>query len=372
MTNRHPAFHHANDTETSRDGREDMDTRSPETEAGSMQIVAQSYFQPEHVVLPLQGFFRLYEAQLRSERKSARTIKIYNGALGKFWDWSEQANAHKPVLSDFVTTQVRLFLADAMDKPKWDGHPILEGITKEKLASATLHQYFRGLKTFGAWLEREGYASVHPLHNLRAPKVDQKQLLPLSEDEERRLLGVYDDNNLTECRLKAIFLLMLDTSMRLSELTGLQAENVDLEHGFLLVMGKGRKERSIPFGFTTEKVLRKYAAFFRAEPATPAISEFFLSPDGYPLTYNAMKMIFTRAGKRSGIHRLHPHLLRHTYGIRAQESGMPTITLQQYMGHSSPKVTERYAHAAQSERLKRARGYSPIDQLKIRIGRAKQ
>ena len=162
MTNRHPAFHHANDTETSRDGREDMDTRSPETEAGSMQIVAQSYFQPEHAVLPLQGFFRLYEAQLRSERKSARTIKIYNGALGKFWDWSEQANAHKPVLSDFVTTQVRLFLADAMDKPKWDGHPILEGITKEKLASATLHQYFRGLKTFGAWLEREGYASVHP------------------------------------------------------------------------------------------------------------------------------------------------------------------------------------------------------------------
>ena len=84
MTNRHPAFHHANDTETSRDGREDMDTRSPETEAGSMQIVAQSYFQPEHAVLPLQGFFRLYEAQLRSERKSARTIKIYNGALGKF------------------------------------------------------------------------------------------------------------------------------------------------------------------------------------------------------------------------------------------------------------------------------------------------
>jgi site-specific recombinase XerD len=83
---------------------------------------------------------------------------------------------------------------------------------------ATVHQYTRGLKTFGAWLEREGYAASHPLHTLRLPKLDEKQLRPLSEEEERRLLGAYDDNNPTECRLKAIFLLMLDTGLRLSEL----------------------------------------------------------------------------------------------------------------------------------------------------------
>jgi integrase/recombinase XerC/integrase/recombinase XerD len=60
-------------------------------------------------------------------------------------------------------------------------------------------------------------------------------------------------------------------------------------------------------------------------------------------------MVFARARRRTGIRRLHAHLLRHTYGIRAQENEMPTITLQHYMGHSSSKVTERYVHAAQSE-----------------------
>lgn len=132
-------------------------------------------------------------------------------------------------------------------------------------------------------------------------------------------------------------------------------------------MGKGRKERSVPFGYTTEKVLRKYVTFFRAEAANPNFGEFFLSPDGYPLTAKALKMVFARARKRTGIRRLHAHLLRHTYGSRAQENDMPTITLQHYMGHSSSKVTERYVHAAQSEKLKRARGYSPIDQLRLRV-----
>jgi site-specific recombinase XerD len=142
---------------------------------------------------------------------------------------------------------------------------------------------------------------------------------------------------------------------------------MDLDNGFLLVMGKGRKERSVPFGFTTEKVLRKYLTFFRPDPVNPRTDQFFLSPEGYPLTEKGLEMVFARARRRTGIARLHAHLLRHTYGIRAQESGMPTITLQHYMGHTSSKVTERYAHAAQSEKLKRARGFSPIDQLGVRI-----
>jgi hypothetical protein len=65
--------------------------------------------------------------------------------------------------------------------------------------------------------------------------------------------------------------------------------------------------------------------------------------------------------------------LRYTFGTRAQDNGMPTLTLQHYMGHSSSKVTvtERYAHAAQSERLKRGRDYSPIDQLGLRVKQAR-
>ena len=218
-------------------------------------------------------------------------------------------------------------------------------------------------------LEAEGYVERHPLGTLKLPRVEQKQLVPLSVEEERQLIDTYNDNNPNDCRSKAIFLLMLDTGLRLAEVINLQAENVDLDNGFLLVMGKGRKERSVPFGFTTERALRKYVAFFRADPGNPKFGELFLSPDGFPLTDKALKMVFARARKRTGIQRLHAHLLRHTYGIRAQENDMPTLTLQHYMGHSSSKVKERYAHAAQSEKLKRARGYSPIDRLGLKIRR---
>lgn len=322
----------------------------------------------ESTRLPIRGFARLYQAQLKSERKSPKTIQAYDYALIRFQRWFEGCYHRIPLLSDFTAPTVRLFLADAMDRPKWEGHPFLERETDARVSGSTIHQYVRSLKTFGQWLEREEYAALNPLRSVRLPKLEEKELVPLTEEEERLLLGSYDDNNATECRIKAIFLVMLDTGLRLSETVNLRDEAVDLEHGFLVVVnGKGGKTRSVPFGFTTERVLRKYLTFFRASPATPAIDRFFLSPDGYPLTDKALTMVFARARKRTGIQRLHAHLLRHTYGIRAQENDMPTITLQHYMGHSSSKVTERYTHAAQSERLKRARGYSPVDQLHIRV-----
>ncbi|HLF08320.1 MAG TPA: tyrosine-type recombinase/integrase [Dehalococcoidia bacterium] len=356
MTNRSAAIRHVRYTRRSRERHATADASPPPAYPERVQSPTLPQATGQEA-LPLAGFYRLYEAQLRAERKSAKTIRIYFDGLGKFGKWFE-ATYGRPAT-----------LADALGRQKYVGHPTLEGRTGETLSVSTVHQYTRALKTFGGWLEREGYTQVHPLHTLRLPRLEECQLRPLSEGEERARLGAYDDNNPTECRLKAIFLLMLDTGLRLAELITLKVENVDLDNGFLLVMGKGRKERSIPFGFTTERLLRKYVTFFRAQPALPSIDELFLSPEGYPLTYNAVRMLFTRAAKRSGIERLHPHLLRHTLGIRAQENSMPTITLQHYMGHTSSKVTERYAHAAQSERLKRARGYSPIDQLALRVKR---
>lgn len=315
----------------------------------------------------LTGYIRLYAAQLRAERKSPKTIDLYTYCLEKFRGWYLEVEGVEPTLGDFTVVRVRLFLADRMDRPKYQGHPRMRAAEGERVSSSTIHQYARSLKTFGGWLAREGHTPAHPLFALRPPKLEERLIAPLTEDEERRLLAAYDENRPTGCRIKALMLLMLDTGLRRAEVVGLRDDTVDLDHGFVLVLGKGGKERTVPFGFTTEKVLRKYVTVFRPKPANPRVDSFFRSPSGTPLTADALKGIFSRAQKRTGIERLHPHLLRHTYGIRAQEQDMPTITLQHYMGHSSPTVTQRYAHAAQSERLKHARQYSPIDQLQLRI-----
>lgn len=250
--------------------------------------------------LPLRGYVRLYEASLKGENKSPKTIQVYLYVLGRFHDWLEASYGATPVLAYFTLNHVRLFLAAALERPKWDGYPFMRPASDKHISSSTLHQYVRTLKTFGSWLAREGYTPTHMLYVLRLPKVEEKQLVPLTEEEERQLIGSYDDNVAADCRIKAIFLLMLDTGLRLSELVHLQDANVDLDHGFLLVMGKGRKERSVPFGYTTERVLRKYVTFFRPQTALPNIGEFFLSPDGHPLSKKALEMVFVRAPYSDG------------------------------------------------------------------------
>jgi site-specific recombinase XerD len=277
-----------------------------------------------------------------------------------------------PTLGDFTADSVRFFLAAEQDRPKFEGHTVTPARPEERIGGATLHQFVRSLKTFGAWLLREGYVATHPLAVVRLPKVEEKELVPLSEDEEQRLLAAYNDNDPSDCRAKAILMLLLDTGIRRAELASLRLMDVDLQDGIITVWGKGRKQRSVPFGFATEKVLRKYLEFFRPRPDNPRIDNLFLTPDGRPMTGHAIELLFRRIKRRTGIKRLHAHLLRHTYGIRSQEleTPVPTHVLQAYLGHTSSQITERYTHAAQSDRLKRARWFSHVDQLGVQVRRS--
>ena len=101
--------------------------------------------------LPLLGYRRLYETQLRSERKSPKTLEAYDYVLGKFEAWFSGAYGRPPTLADLTVIQVRLFLVAAQEKPKWRGHPFLEGRSDKTISGATVHHYVRSLKTFGAW-----------------------------------------------------------------------------------------------------------------------------------------------------------------------------------------------------------------------------
>jgi site-specific recombinase XerD len=207
------------------------------------------------------------------------------------------------------------------------------------------------------------------MRELTLPRLHERELRPLTADEETRLLDAYSDSKASECRNKAIFMLMLSTGLRKAEVVSLRDDEVNFQEGFVTVWGKGKRQRSIPFGYKTGWVLQRYRLLYRPEPASPSSETFFLTAEGYPLTGGAIDLLFRRAKVRSGIKRLHPHLLRHTYGIRSTELGIPTLTLQRYMGHSQPSVTERYSHVAQSERLKRERSYDHLDQLNVRVRR---
>src|SRR5438046_1638179 len=131
-----------------------------------------SFERRPEATLALSGYRRLYFTQLKAERKSPNTIDSYDYALTKFERWFEAEHGRAASLADFSVLLVRLFLVGVQERPMWEGHPFIAERPKRTISGATVHIYVRSLKTFGAWLEREGYAPTHPLATLRLPKVE--------------------------------------------------------------------------------------------------------------------------------------------------------------------------------------------------------
>jgi site-specific recombinase XerD len=313
----------------------------------------------------------LYEAANRARNLSPRSVAWYRDRLTPFLQHLETQLGREPALADFTVPAFRLFILEKQASRKYEDHhykrPLDEGPS-----SAYVHGFYRGVRAFSTWLFEEGLMPANVMAPLKLPRLDEKELHPLTPDEELSLLNAYSELKPGECRDKAIFMLLLSTGLRRAELIGLKDAEVNLEEGFITVWGKGRKQRSIPFGFKTGWVLQRYRLLHRPDPATPAVETFFLSRDGYSLTEASLQMVFRRARDRSGVRRLHPHLLRHTYGTRSSEMGIPTLTLQRFMGHSQPNVTERYSHVAASEKLKRDRSFDHLDGLDLRVRRPRR
>ena len=150
--------------------------------------------------------------------------------------------------------------------------------------------------------------SVH-LANYKVPTVVADVL---SEEEIRRVLKACDLKTDWGERAHAILTLMLDAGLRISEVTGLKTADLNLEGGWLKVMGKGSKERIIPFGAAAQRALWRYAHHYRPTPLGPDVY-FFLTLDGRPLGTSGLTSTIKRVAERSEVTRLHPHRCRHTF-----------------------------------------------------------
>jgi integrase/recombinase XerC/integrase/recombinase XerD len=111
-------------------------------------------------------------------------------------------------------------------------------------------------------------------------------------------------------------MLLLDTGLRIGELTNLKIDGINLDQRVLKLTGKGQKERIVPIGNSAQRSLQKYLFRYRQEPAHAGIDNVFLSTSGTPFTENRVKLVFNRMARRSGVIRLHAHLCRHTFATR--------------------------------------------------------
>jgi len=185
---------------------------------------------------------------------------------------------------------------------------------------------------------------------------------PLTPEETKKTIDSINKRTLTGARNNAIFVTLLDTGLRVSEVASIKLSNLNLKDGYIKVIGKGAKERVVPIGQYVRMTLWSYIDKVRPEPNNQD-NHLFLTRYGKPITVNALKLFFSRLAKTSGVYRLHAHLCRHTFAINYLLNGGDIFSLKEILGHTTLDMVSHYLHFTSSQITDQHRKYSPMDKL---------
>ena len=209
------------------------------------------------------------------------------------------------------------------------------------------------LKSFFRFLLLDGYLSHDPSETLESPRPWKKLPHFLGTKEVEALLAAVEIETPHGFRNRTMLEVLYATGLRVSELVGLKLDEIDLELGILRTMGKGSRERIVPFGEVAWDWLEGYLSqtrsfFLKGRPN----AYVFLSQRGQPMSRQNFWMILRRLGRAAGItKRLSPHLLRHSFATHLLENGADLRAVQLMLGHVDISTTQIYTHVTR-ERLR--------------------
>ncbi len=273
----------------------------------------------------MQTWMRAFLLHLENKNFSANTLKSYRADLREFADFLHRRGQDD--LRYFTSSVIRSFLA---------------GLPRESARNTVLRK-IAALRSFAAYLLRQGKLERNPFKLLPAPK--REKLLPkfLTPQETDRLLQTATNNRFA-ARDKALFELMYSSGLRRSEVTGLKIRDVDFFNGVVKVFGKGGKERLVPVTDLALKALKDYLAA-RVSP-TPE-DALFLNAHGTPLTGDGLAYIFKNTAVAAHLARqVTPHSLRHSFATHLLNNGCDLRSLQEMLGHKSLAATQVYTHVS--------------------------
>ena len=299
----------------------------------------------------MQEVFNRYISYLEAERRvSPYTVRNYKTDLLDFFYFLRKKG--KNSLQEVDRHAVRDYM----------GQLVKQGIVKASIA-----RKLSAIRSFYRYLLREKIISTNPVEEASSPKLDKRLPSFLTLGEVERLLKAPDLSTPQGQRDRALLELLYASGLRVSELCSLKYEDAHIEEGYLKVFGKGSKERIVPIGALSQKMLWRYVIHFRPEPLTPSDDYLFLTLDGKPLVVNAVKLLSNRWGKKAGVPRLHAHLCRHTYATNflCHNCG-DVFRLQQILGHTTLEMVRKYVHYASAQTLMNGRIASPVDHMGIR------
>ncbi len=217
------------------------------------------------------------------------------------------------------------------------------------LAPSSVERKVSAIKSFHRFLVREGVTENHPTARLPLPAVPERLPAAVSRHDIDRLLAQPFPDGPIGLRDRAVLEMLYGCGLRVSELVGLEIGDVDLEQGFVRVMGKGGKERMVPISGLAASSFAAYLSagrpLLRLKGSLGAVDSraVFLNARGGRISRQSIFTAVKKYGRRVGLE-LHPHTLRHSFATHMLEGGADLRALQEMLGHSDLSTTQIYTH----------------------------
>ncbi len=304
-----------------------------------------------------------YKLSLQALNRSPKTISWYSEILRSYFDFLELNSMLKPV-GEMGTHELKEYILHLQKATRWaKSHDIKED--KGKLSPYSIRGHVRALKAFWGWLEKESHVEHNPLGKFPLPKVPDQPVKVLTIEQVKKLLAQIDRNIAKGAMYYVVLVLLLDTGLRISELVNIKLADMDLIQGFIQVMGKGQKVRTVPFPKLTRRELLRYVNTFRSQLCPTDSPYLFATPEGNHISVNSVQQFLRRLAKKTGFNdiRVSPHSFRHTFATMAVAGGANVFTLKDIMGHRSLQTTMGYIKQQPEEIQLQHATFSPVARL---------
>lgn len=270
--------------------------------------------------------------ELRRKNVSGHTLTAYSADLRQFLEYFTPPGEAPAAAGDFDTWKIREWMGD---------------LYTHKLAAVTVRRKLSALRMFFRYLVREGTLQINPARLVRMPKAPSRLPAVMTAEQANRLVdgisaGAEKFEKPYPARDLALFEFLYGCGVRISELMGLNLEDIDRGEQWIRVRGKGRKERQVPYGTKAALALQKYLEERKAAPQESAV---FVNHRGRRLTARGasgiVKFYSTFLAQDSS---LHAHSFRHAYATHLLADGADLRAIQELLGHAQLSTTQKYTY----------------------------
>ena len=270
--------------------------------------------------------------ELARTQVSPHTLRAYGADLRQFLDYFTPPGSQPPEPARFEVLEIREWLAD---------------LYSQKLETVSMRRKLAAVRAFFRYLLRDGRVAMNPARLVRTPKAPQSLPDVMTAEQVNGLIDAVGAERFARphpARDRAMFELLYGCGIRVSELVGLDLEDVDRAERWIRVRGKGRKERQTPFPSKAAAALERYLADRHAAPEERAV---FVNHRGRRITARGVRGIVKLYGVLvNGDSSVHPHSFRHAYATHLLADGADLRAIQELLGHARLSTTQKYTQVS--------------------------